>query len=714
MKKRIVSLSIVFVLLFTLLPLQTSALAADYTPQADTLNTLGLFLGTPSGYNLARDMTRAEAGTMVVRLLGREAEARENQYEHPFDDVPAWADDYIGYLFHFDITKGISATRYGSNNKISPAQYATFMLRSLSYDDEAGDFTWSKALDKMSALGILSSANATAFGKTATLPRGTAVAISHASLLANSKDSDYSLLLRLYAIEHAFTFTQLKKAAQKDAAVAKQAVMHGMPHINAGRGTVLNSEAIYKKCSPAVFYIEVFDSDEFAYGSGSGFFISANGIAVTNYHVLEDAVFAKITTNNGKIYNVDRVLAYSEDLDLAILKIKGTDFPTLQIGDPSQLRVAQRIYCMGSPLGFSDTISEGLVSSPMKNYADIDRELIQFSAPISSGSSGGALINEYGEVVGISTYSYYYGQNLNFAIPVTDISKLTYLDPPRSLLSISNEAYWAQCFSDDPDEQITEEELGDDPMLENWGEYLCTIENADDVSLFGIEALNSKEVLLVLRTKDIAHREHLRVDIIDLKTDEVVIRSRPVEETPYLYLSGYLKKGGKYALRVMTDGSPDVVWKNTPYEFVSFIEDVPTGYTFPYEHTSDETEPNDTLETAQHLMFGGTVFGLLSKDKDVDCFKFTVDEKISTSIIIGSYYYYADPVKAELFDGKGNRIAALKFSGGLTNPNTRSLLPGDYYIVIQSDENVGVIDEDYPPEYLLYVGNLDPEFFEWF
>ena len=716
MKKTLLSLLIVFVLLAVFMPPRIAARTADFTPSADTLNALGLFLGTPTGYHLDRDMTRAEAGAMVVRLLGKEAEAKELHYPHPFLDVPPWADDYIGYLFHFDVTKGTSAARFGANDKITPAQYAAFMLRALSYDDGEGDFQWQKSLEKMRDLGILASAEATAFGSTATLPRGVAVALSIAAVMAHSKDSYYSLLHRLYS-DRALTREQLSNAAQKDITVAQEAAMLGVPRTDVGSGSVLNSEEVYQKTSPAVFYIELFESagdreNDHPYSSGSGFFITGDGVAVTSFHVIDDAAYARVTMSNGSTFDVDRVLAFSEEEDIAVVRVKGGKFPFLSLGDPAKLRPAQVIYCMGSPYGFADTISNGLVStSPIKSYPQIDnREFIQISVPISSGSSGGPLINEFGEVVGITTIVTS-GQNLNFAIPVSVLSKLTYLDPPASLTRIAVESAWS--WTTDPEERMVEIEPNDAKpaqTLPDEGEFLGGVRNIHDVDLYGIKANTSKEFFLTWRTKEISHRNHIRVEVIDLQTGAVAIAPRLVEEIPYLYVHGHLKKGGQYALRVMTDGAPAVLWDDTPYEFIYYIEDSPISPTSPDDYIIRETEPNDTFETSQYLPFGYTAWGSLPRN-DKDFYGFTLETSASVSLMIWPWSGFS--VKAELYDSAKQLIATLAPTDwDIFKANTRALSAGAYFVRISNDNDDAVVDEDdvFEKKYDLYVGELDSSY----
>ncbi|MBE6953293.1 MAG: trypsin-like serine protease [Ruminococcaceae bacterium] len=186
----------------------------------------------------------------------------------------------------------------------------------------------------------------------------------------------------------------------------------------------LNAEEIYAKCSPAVFYIEVYNAAGKATASGSGFFIDSQGTAVTNYHVIEGASSAKIRTADTQTqYDVVGVYAYDKENDWAVLKIDGSGFSYLKQGADSTIVGGATVYALGSPEGLDNSISQGLISNPNRTVNGV--EYIQTSAAISHGSSGGALINKYGAVIGITTATITDGQNLNFALPISIINGYT-------------------------------------------------------------------------------------------------------------------------------------------------------------------------------------------------------------------------------------------------------------------------------------------------
>ena len=181
---------------------------------------------------------------------------------------------------------------------------------------------------------------------------------------------------------------------------------------------VLTAEQIYAACSPSVFYIEIYDDYGWCTKTGSGFFLTEDGIAVTNYHVISGASSAAITVSDtGEIYEVLGVYDYSVDEDWAILQIEGEDFRPLEVGSMDYNVGGATVYAIGSPLGLQNTISVGIISNPHRWDGGVD--YIQMSAAISPGSSGGALLDKYGQVIAITSATYTEGQNLNLAIPLT-------------------------------------------------------------------------------------------------------------------------------------------------------------------------------------------------------------------------------------------------------------------------------------------------------
>lgn len=149
---------------------------------------------------------------------------------------------------------------------------------------------------------------------------------------------------------------------------------------------------------------------------GSGFFIYDDKTIVTNYHVISEAYACDISTEQDKTYSVSKVVGYDKDKDIAIITLsENTGLKPLKIGDPNKVKKGEKIVAIGSPLGIKNSVSDGILSGRITMD---DMSVLQFTAPISSGNSGGALFDDKGRVIGVTFASYEDGQNLNLAIPI--------------------------------------------------------------------------------------------------------------------------------------------------------------------------------------------------------------------------------------------------------------------------------------------------------
>jgi hypothetical protein len=165
------------------------------------------------------------------------------------------------------------------------------------------------------------------------------------------------------------------------------------------------------------------DKDDNPIAQGSGFFVSKDGIIITNYHVIAEGSSAVVKLPDGAFYVVDGVLASDKTRDLAVIKAHGENFHTLTLGDSDRVQVGQEVVAIGNPLSLESTVSNGIVSS-IRTIEEKGGKYLQVTAPISPGSSGGPLFNMQGEVVGITTMYLKGGENLNFAIPINDAKRL--------------------------------------------------------------------------------------------------------------------------------------------------------------------------------------------------------------------------------------------------------------------------------------------------
>ncbi len=170
------------------------AFASSFDHCADALNEMGLFRGTQNGYELDRAPTRAEAATMLVRLLGAENEALALSYTAPYTDVADWAKPYVQYLHAKGLTKGTSATVFGYSDKCTAQQYATFLLRALGYTDgENGDFTYTEALLFAEKCGVVDFVNCAG----SEFLRDNVAAMSYTALSVSPKSGEADLLTKL-------------------------------------------------------------------------------------------------------------------------------------------------------------------------------------------------------------------------------------------------------------------------------------------------------------------------------------------------------------------------------------------------------------------------------------------------------------------------------------------------------------------------------------
>ena len=182
------------------------------------------------------------------------------------------------------------------------------------------------------------------------------------------------------------------------------------------------SEDIYTLSNDAVFSIETFDRSGNQVWQGSGFFISADGIAVTCLHTLDDAYSAKAILADGKSYTIEGTVAYSKATNVALIKVSGKGFSWLPVANSDDVKVGATAYTLGAPFGLEGTISKGMVSYiDRKNDG---RDMMQFTTSISPGSGGGPLLDMQGRVIGIASSSYTSGQKLNFAEPANNILSL--------------------------------------------------------------------------------------------------------------------------------------------------------------------------------------------------------------------------------------------------------------------------------------------------
>lgn len=192
-----------------------------------------------------------------------------------------------------------------------------------------------------------------------------------------------------------------------------------IPTASHGQDLVQN---ILPKIQDAVFTVYA-NLDE-GISQGSGFFISAGGIGITNYHVLDGANNARIVTRTGKEYAIEKILDYDADMDLVKFEVKNNQdglFQSLKL-QTILPKKGSSVLSLSTPIGFEQTVSTGIVSAIRND--DTHGAIIQITAPISHGSSGSPIFNMRGEVLGVATFGYEQGQSINFAVAANQINKL--------------------------------------------------------------------------------------------------------------------------------------------------------------------------------------------------------------------------------------------------------------------------------------------------
>lgn len=181
------------------------------------------------------------------------------------------------------------------------------------------------------------------------------------------------------------------------------------------------AKSIFKKFNDAVVVVYACDAYGKAFSQGSGVVLNSKGLIVTNYHVCEGSANIKIKHEDLLIEDVT-ILGGNADDDIMFLKIpENSELNYIPAGNSDKLEVGQKVYALGSPLGFENSITEGIVNGIRKISRYSGDNYIQISASISHGSSGGALITAGGKLIGITTATIEDGQNINFAIPINKI-----------------------------------------------------------------------------------------------------------------------------------------------------------------------------------------------------------------------------------------------------------------------------------------------------
>ena len=252
-------------------------------------------------------------------------------------------------------------------------------------------------------------------------------------------------------------------------------------------------------------------------GAGSGFIITADGMIVTNKHVVEDTKAEyTVVTKDGQKYSA-KVLATDPFNDVAVVKIDGRNMPTVTLGDSSQLKLGQRVVAIGNALGqFQNSVTTGVVSGTGRNITaggvfgqtETLSEVIQTDAAINPGNSGGPLIDLSGQVIGVNSAVSEQGQLIGFAIPINQVKKA--IDDVKQFGKVRRAFLGIRyvLVNDDVKEQYN--------LSVNYGAYLLGSDGQPAVIPGGpaaMSGLSEKDVILELNGQTI-DTDHNLADII--------------------------------------------------------------------------------------------------------------------------------------------------------------------------------------------------------
>lgn len=191
--------------------------------------------------------------------------------------------------------------------------------------------------------------------------------------------------------------------------------------VAAAQGEKLSYTQVYEKNQQSIVTIWAVDSE--GVGEGTGIVLTRDGYIITNAHVIEGAVRAEVLLNNDLSYEA-KLVGISQEEDLAVLKVEATDLIPAEFGDSFSVKVGDEVSALGNPLGYRMTLTPGIISS-VDRELEVDgnrMHLLQTSAPINFGNSGGALFNDRGQVIGVTAVKIVTEdgstEGLGFAIPM--------------------------------------------------------------------------------------------------------------------------------------------------------------------------------------------------------------------------------------------------------------------------------------------------------
>ena len=406
MKKQLAAILCALLLMVSALP-AASALEGEALRAADTLATLGLVDDAAS--DPESPATRSQAAVLLVRLAGAEAEAAAQSGSSAFQDVPAAIAGAVNYAAGQGWISGVTATEFRPNEPLTANAWAAFLLRMLGWSDADGDFVISGAAAFAQRIGLFPTAY------TGALSQGDLWETAAAALSFSYREGDDTVITRLV-----------------DSGAVSRSAANALGLLN----PALTARQIADRCAAAVFQLNLYETDAAwrdgtPTGEASGFFISADGLAVTNYHSIDGATRATVTLSTGDLYEVESVVYYDPDIDIAVIRVSRdalegdstTAFACLEIAPSGtgDLRMGDTVYALGSPLGLGLAVSSGVVSATEREVERYALPCVMSTADISEGSSGGALLNACGQVVAVTSGAFLYGNSMYLAVPIDPV-----------------------------------------------------------------------------------------------------------------------------------------------------------------------------------------------------------------------------------------------------------------------------------------------------
>lgn len=392
----------------------------------------------------------------------------------------------------------------------------------------------------------------------------------------------------------------------------------------------MTPEELYEKCVDSIVWVQA------GGGRGSGFFIEEDVVA-TNYHVVEGATALYIVLPDETQASVLQVLGYSEELDIAILKVdyKGEPLPFNTHG----ITVGEKTYAIGNPLGYTFTFSDGMVTNKEvvdNNWYLKEAKVFLTNTPISHGNSGGPLLNEYGEVMGLTTAIRTDGQNLNFVVDVIQIDLVDVSKPVSAEEFIRSESGEAEYIYEDSAKSGSPETA--QTMIE--GEiYFGDLATGEYEDYYKLEITRSGTYYFCFMSENV---ESVCLCIVDETAEDVLYVFETVEDGEVTEDFVYVDAGTYYVVAVETEE----------------ITGQSVGYGFEYELSMDAYELDDDSgdpETAQTVWLSQTLYGTMYEDETENYFKVEI-EKAGT---YGIYFRVDNPelVSLGIFDGEGQTWA---------------------------------------------------------